>query len=320
MNGYDSACCFRSSDGDGSARLLWELNTTCNLACRFCHTSHGRFDKGLEYEEIHSRLVNLQNTDIRDIIFSGGEPLLRPDILDILRCARGFGYSVDLCTNGTLVTPAMSGELAECLCEVSVSLDSADEQVHDSMRGVQGAQKRALRGIAVLQDSGLRIHAITVVNDATIASLPSTVAMLEQIGVESVTLLGEMSVGESEMRHKRESYAGIVSVLRRDAKIPVNTKRLTCMPSEISCPAGRMVWGIDARGQMLPCILFKGLGAEDGLFSWRNKFDDERSGRCSSCQHASGCRGGCPGASILSGQGIGIDPLCMMRNGGDDEH
>lgn len=72
MNGYDSICCFRSKIGNASARLLWELNTTCNLRCSFCHTTGQYQNSGRTFEEIKSDMIALKDIPISGIIFSGG--------------------------------------------------------------------------------------------------------------------------------------------------------------------------------------------------------------------------------------------------------
>lgn len=140
-----------------------------------------------------------------------------------------MGYDVDLCTNATLVNDAISKDLASCLSEVSVSFDSSDPYVHDRLRGVDGAQQLAARGISALRDAGLTIHAITVVNRHTFPSLKSTIMKLEELGAGSVTLLGQMSVekgiGHCELEFT-DNVRAVVKMLRKNSLIPVNTKRI----------------------------------------------------------------------------------------------
>lgn len=323
MTGYDSFCCFRSGEGAKSTRILWELNTTCNLKCGFCHTSQENRDPGRSCDEIRSDLVRLSKQNVAGIIFSGGEPLLRNDLLAILSDAKDLGFDVDLCTNATLVTAGIARQLASRLGEVSVSLDSGTPRVHDRGRGCDGAHARATRGIALLQDAGLDIHAITVVNQWTEPLIEETVRVLDGLGINSVTLLGEMAMGAggSPRRSWMDGSGEImrrVTALRGEVGITVNTKRLLLPKNGQECPAGKTVLGIDARGMLHPCILFKGLRSQEGLQEWNSRFDEIRDYRCYACDAVGLCFGGCPGASVLVSGRIDIDPLCDRLTEGRD--
>src|SRR4030042_377367 len=86
----------------------------------------------------------------RGVIVTGGEPLGRADCLDFVTRAADLGLEVDLCTNATLVDAALARQLGRALTEISVSLDSADAEVHDRLRGRPGAWRAAARGLQPL--------------------------------------------------------------------------------------------------------------------------------------------------------------------------
>lgn len=268
---HDRFCCFRPSS-DGRTRVLWELNTQCNLACSFCDAApnvHG----GLATDAVLAGLELLVRWGVGDVIFSGGEPLLRPDLLAILRYAADLGLDVDLCTNGTLVDADVAADLAGVLTEVSVSIDSADAALHDRGRRRSGAWAGAVRAVRLLAEAGLDVHAISVVSDDTAPHLDETVAFIAGLGAESVTLLGLMPnprlPGLDPLSpHVRQAAIGRLGPLRQaHGGLRINTKCLVPRPHE-GCGAGASVLGVDARGRLLPCILLKDVADARPLLSY----------------------------------------------------
>jgi MoaA/NifB/PqqE/SkfB family radical SAM enzyme len=272
MQGYDSFCCFRSH-AQGKPRVLWELNTACNLACGFCHAAPNT-DPGVERQRIFEGIKRLHERGVGGIIFSGGEPLLRSDLFDILDIVIELGMEVDLCTNGLLVDAAMAERLAKRLTEISVSLDTDDPELHDRLRGRAGAWRRTLDGIGHLQGAGLEIHVITVVTDETISRLLSTAKFLDRLGVHSVTFLGLMPFpGDSHSSHRlsppaRAQCVDLLPIIRqRVSRLIVNSKCVVEAALCRGCGAGSSVLGVDANGTLLPCILLKGLESARPLVS-----------------------------------------------------
>ncbi len=262
MPGYDSGCCFRASGG-GRARVVWEITTACNLSCGFCHARPPRCE-GRPRDELVAGLRLIAGWHTRGVIVTGGEPLVRDDCLDLVDAAAGFGLDVDLCTNATLIDDAVAARLARALSEISVSLDSARPDLHDRLRGQPGAWRRAIRGIEALSAAGLEIHAIALACDETIPALDETVRLFADLRIHSVTLLGPVAVpgANPTLRLTPGVRAALVADLPRlravSGRVVINTKRVTRVSPADECPAGGAVWGIDAAGNLCPCILMRG--------------------------------------------------------------
>ena len=260
---YDRDCCFRRSTNAGVPRVLWELNTTCNLGCGFCH-ARPHSDAGLPAAGVQAGLESLARLGIHEIIFSGGEPLLRPDCLPLLHRARQVGFQVDLCTNAVLITPEVAGQLSQSLAEISVSLDSADPSIHNRLRGRRRAWQLAVSGVRNLVNCGLEVHAISLVCDETVPGIQETVAFLAGLGVQSVTLLGLVPTADNSRDYRlsetsrNQLVAGLPGLRQRNPHIVINTKRITATESAASCGAGKNIWGITASGELIPCILLQG--------------------------------------------------------------
>jgi len=313
MSGKDSLCCFHSGNCANITRLFFELNTTCNLNCDFCHTVGEVQTQGLSAHDIFYRLRELADRNVSEFIFSGGEPLLRKDLLDILRFARSLGLKLDLCTNGTLIDREHAYSLSEFLSEISVSVDASDARVHDRIRRQDGAHKKTLEGITYLRDAGLEVHVISMVDVRTIPYLEETARQMENMGVHSLSFIGRMQVDDPDSLPlwltNADKIGDIIQKIRAERSIQINTKRLLFSPSDFVCPAGDTFLSIDARGADLPCILMKRLDAKS-IDSWKKSFQIDRERKCKKCQYYEICTGGCPGAQAIYSGTVGIDPLC----------
>jgi len=139
--------------------VVWNLIRRCNLFCAHCYSdSHARDYEGeLSTEEALAVIDDLAQFGAPVILFSGGEPLLRPDLLQLIRHAQSKGIRGVISTNGTLITPSLAQELSSLgLSYVGVSIDGP-ERVHDKFRGKLGAFQESLRGIRACIDAGLRV-------------------------------------------------------------------------------------------------------------------------------------------------------------------
>lgn len=262
MKQYDSGCCFRGSSNSTFVRVLFELNTTCNLSCSWCHTKDGKPEM-LKTQEVLSTLELLKKWGVKGVIFSGGEPLLRRDIFEIIKKAHDLDLDCDLCTNGTLVTPQIAAQLSEYLSEVSISLDSANPETQDNIRGTKGAFYQAVEGIKYFIHAGVEVHAITMCCNDNYQHVDETISLLESLGVPSVTLLGliEITRNESSYKFSDESRIDlektIDEVRSNHQNIIINTKRIKHLENALYCGAGRTMIGITASGMVCPCILLK---------------------------------------------------------------
>src|SRR3990170_5027619 len=129
--------------------VVWNVTRTCNLHCVHCYAdSHGKEYEGeLTTEEALRVIDDLAQFGAPVILFSGGEPLLRPDLFQLIRYAKDKGIRGVLSTNGTLITREVVRQLKEFgLSYVGVSIDGP-EHIHDRFRGKKGAFQEALQGI-----------------------------------------------------------------------------------------------------------------------------------------------------------------------------
>lgn len=143
--------------------VVWNVTRTCNLKCTHCYSDSAaqKYDGELTHEEGRALLEDLAEYGVPAVLMSGGEPLARPDTLELAAYARSLGLKLTLSTNGTLIDEAKARRIRDLdFAYVGVSFDGLGA-TNDTFRGVDGAFDRALRGIrnlrAVGQKVGLRL-------------------------------------------------------------------------------------------------------------------------------------------------------------------
>lgn len=148
--------------------VVWNVTQRCNLHCAHCYSSSQNRDYPgeLTTAEGLSLIDHLAQFGVPTLLFSGGEPLMRPDLFELARAAREAGMRTVLSTNGTLLDERRALQVAEAgFSYVGVSIDGIGP-LHDRMRGSKGAFHHALRGIREAQQAGLQtgvrftIHAL----------------------------------------------------------------------------------------------------------------------------------------------------------------
>ena len=139
--------------------VVWNVGRRCNLRCVHCYShSHDRQYTGeLTHEEGLRLIDDLAAFGAPVLLFSGGEPLMRPRLFELIAHARELGMRAVLSTNGTLITPEVAGQLKEFgLSYVGVSLDGLEE-TNDRFRGVKGAFEMALEGMRNCRKAGIKV-------------------------------------------------------------------------------------------------------------------------------------------------------------------
>ncbi len=120
--------------------VVWNVTRRCNLRCVHCysHSADRDYPGELSFANGKALIDDLADFGSPVVLFSGGEPLVRRDILDLIRHAVGRGMRAVLSTNGTLISGTIAVKLKDIgLSYVGISLDGL-ERVHDAFRGILG--------------------------------------------------------------------------------------------------------------------------------------------------------------------------------------
>jgi 12,18-didecarboxysiroheme deacetylase len=168
--------------------VVWNVGQRCNLKCVHCYShSHNREYLGeLSTAEGRALIEDLARFGSPVILFSGGEPLLRKDLLEMGRVATDRGMRAVISTNGTLITPSVAGDLKRIgLSYVGVSLDGMEE-TNDRFRGVAGAFEAALSGIRNCQAAGIKVGLRFTINRRNAADIGPIFDLIEKENIPRI--------------------------------------------------------------------------------------------------------------------------------------
>jgi len=139
--------------------VVWNCTRRCNLCCVHCYSAStgAAGEDELTTDEARKMIDDLAGFGAPVILFSGGEPLLRGDLLELAAHARAAGLRAVLSTNGTLITADLADRLAQAgLNYVGVSLDGIG-RANDGFRGMDGAFDLALAGMRNCRQAGVKV-------------------------------------------------------------------------------------------------------------------------------------------------------------------
>jgi 12,18-didecarboxysiroheme deacetylase len=162
--------------------VVWNVTRACNLKCVHCyaHATDRRHQNELTKGEAFSVLDDLADFGVPVVLFSGGEPLVRQDLLELARYAVDHGMRSVVSTNGTLITREKAKELKKVgLSYVGVSLDGLEE-VNDRFRGKKGAFRDAMIGIKNCQEAGIKVGLRFTLNRMNMKEVPRIFDLLEE--------------------------------------------------------------------------------------------------------------------------------------------
>lgn len=165
-------------------QIVWDVTYACNLHCKHCYATAGKpWKDELTTEEAKRAIDIFDRAGVTIIAFSGGEPLVRPDIMELARYATDKGIYVAMATNGTLITKKKAREMKEAGVQfVQISLDGLDAKTHDEFRGVKGAFDKTVQGIKNAVAEGFFVEISTTVTRYNYKQLPDIIQFGEDLG------------------------------------------------------------------------------------------------------------------------------------------
>ncbi len=168
--------------------VVWNMTRRCNLKCVHCYAQavdeQGRDD--IDTARAKVMIKDLADFGAPVMLFSGGAPLVREDLVELARFATEQGMRAVISTNGCLINPAKAKELKEVgLSYVGISLDGGEE-VHARFRGVPGSYRRALKGIENCQAEGLKVGLRFTMNRRNVQEIPLLFDLVRDLDVPRI--------------------------------------------------------------------------------------------------------------------------------------
>jgi SynChlorMet cassette radical SAM/SPASM protein ScmF len=191
-------------------QIYFYLTEGCNLRCRHCwiapkYQSEKNSYSALDLNLFKSIIEQAKPLGLSGVKLTGGEPLLHPQINEILEYIQTEDLRLTVETNGVLCTPEVAGKMAACKNPfVSVSLDGADAKTHELIRGVEGCFDAALRGIKNLVKVGLRAQVIMTIMRHNKEQMEPMVRVAENLGAGSV----KFNILQPTARGERMHFTG----------------------------------------------------------------------------------------------------------------
>ena len=244
-----------------------ELTSNCNLKCIYCYRDAGpNHSAYLEYDVLVDILGRLANNGVRSIELTGGEPLLHPHFLEILRyCVTRFDRIIVL-TNGCLIdkeTAKFAGTHKEKLL-FQTDLDGSTQELHDSIRGVPGAFNKTIKGIENLVGEGVKLRVVMNIVKENVHDIEKTLITAKQLGATWFTFVPVVYVGRAKNLQKLtieqlNLYIDVSARLKQEYKSFIGEREHDQIveehKNEINCGMGYKTAVLSPTGKVRPCLL-----------------------------------------------------------------
>jgi putative heme d1 biosynthesis radical SAM protein NirJ2 len=324
--------------------ISWNTTNACNLNCPHCYRDASKaLPDELTTSEAKAMLQQISEAGFMIMIFSGGEPLLRDDIFELVEHARGLGLRPVFGTNGTLLNRETVKRLKESgAAAMGISLDSTDAEKHDRFRGVPGGFDKTMEGMENCREAGLRFQIHTTVMDWNYDEIEQITDLAIESGAIAHHIFFLVPTGRAAHLAsgimKAEKYEDLLErIMDRQEEVPIELKP-TCAPQFMriakqkgmkmrftrGCIAGIAYCLIGPTGNVQPCAyLDMNLGnVREMPFTeiWRNNevFKElrtmEYSGSCGRCDYKDVC-GGCRARAAYYHKGdyMASEPWCTYK-------
>ncbi len=219
--------------------VFWETTTGCNLECIHCRRldiAHDLMRTDLTTDEGRQLIDQIAEVGRPVLVFSGGEPLLRPDIFELAEWAKKRGLLTALATNGTLIDESIAQRISAAgFDRVSISLDGANAATHDRFRGLAGSFDRAVRALDLLGRLGVATQINCTIARHDMDQIEEVLRLGEQAGVAAVHYFLLVPVGcgeqiaEEQMLDPREVEDRLQLLARLEKQTKLQIKA-TCAP------------------------------------------------------------------------------------------
>lgn len=307
-----------------------EVTHQCNLQCRHCYAAAGeKRPHELTTEELLSVIDQLSELGVFYTEVTGGEPLLREDIFEVLSALRKKKIGVFLFTNGVLLNRETIQKLKDIgVDQVVVSLDGASASSHDYLRGAH-IFSDVIRNIQELKRSGFRLRINTVIHQKNKHELVQLLNLLEEVGADEFRLSPLIPEGRGrenlELGVSPEEYGKILldysahAELNRKTQIPIQTGEGYCMEAvgmlkKTSCGVGTFSCMVRADGCVVICPSLsddrwsagnirdhslEDIWEHSDVFDPLRKFSVDDIEACKTCQWKYTCLAGCRAHAYL---------------------
>ena len=323
-------------------QLFWESTLRCNLKCRHCgsdcKTSSLHPDMPFnDFRKVLERIKEKYDSHNIMVIVSGGEPLMREDILKCGREIFNLEFPWGMVSNGRLMSPRMIDGLLEAgIHSLTISLDGFEEH-HNWMRGLPDSFSHASRAVEMLAKLPVtKFDVVTCVNNINYDTLEQFKEYLITLGLKSWRLFTVFPVGraaaDQQLQLSSEKFRGLMEFIRKTRKEGRIHASYGCegflgeyegdvRDHLFSCQAGLSIASVRIDGSISACGSIRAdynqgnIYKDDFIEVWENRFQQYRNrswmktGKCAACKWFRYCQGN--GMHLRDGNGDLL--LCHME-------
>lgn len=323
--------------------LLLEMTYRCPLHCPYCSnpTRYPDTNRELTTEEWKRVLVEASELGVLHALFSGGEPLLRPDLPELVACAREAGLYTNLITSAIGLTRARAEALRDAgLDSIQISFQADEAELANAIAGF-AAHQRKREAALMIRELGFPLTINTVLHRANIARVPAIIALAEELGADRLELANTQFYGwafrnkETLLPTREQIEAADEIVIAAKERLRGRMELLHVLPDYHGdrpkpCMNG---WGqryltVNPIGEVLPCptageiesLRFDSVREHSLAWIWAeseafNRFrgTEWMPEPCQSCALREVDFGGCRcQAALLTGDAANTDPACGL--------
>lgn len=323
--------------------VSWNTTNQCNMYCDHCYRdASDRLTDELSTAEAKKLIREIKQAGFFIMIFSGGEPMMRPDIFELGAYATECGLRPVLGSNGTLITPEAARGLKQAgFMAAGISLDSLDPAKNDAFRKLENTFARTLEGVENLKAAGVPFQLHTTVMDWNDNELEAITDFAVEIGAMAHHIFFLVPTGravniEDEALKVAQYEKTIARVMEKQKTVDIELKP-TCAPQFMrvadkkgmevrfskGCLAGVSYCIISPRGDVQPCAYmdmpignvrekpFDEIWRDDPVFQRLRTL--EYSGKCGYCDYKLKC-GGCRARALYyHGDYMAGDTWCLYK-------
>lgn len=323
--------------------IAWEVTLRCNARCLHCYSESGpgvHHPLELTTEEAFRVIDQLAEAGLLSLGFSGGEPLLRRDIFQLIERAVHGDLAVSIGTNGALIDDQLVRRLKNSgVRSMTVSLDGVTAEMHEHFRQLPGLFRRTLRAIELLVKHGLRVVISFTPTRLNHHHGPDVVRLAYELGAAAVNMSEYVPAGRGTLDlclspetlrdvvtqwiDMRREYAGRMQIIWHDCRVA-----LLVPPEErdrySGCGAGRLTARIRVDGILTPCVFlstpagnlrttpFREIWENSPLLKRIRDRNEIQNGNCGRCEYKHIC-GGCRAVSMACHDDpFHGDPFCWV--------
>ncbi|HAH20760.1 MAG: hypothetical protein A2Y00_07275 [Omnitrophica WOR_2 bacterium GWF2_43_52] len=294
-----------------------EVTNACNLSCRHCYIRDNDTRGELSYTQWRRIIDEIVEEGCLWLTFTGGEPLLRKDFLDIYLYAKRKGLLLVLFTNATLI----DRKIAEFLAEyrpffLEISLYGMSEDVYKSVSGSPEAYYRMKEALALLRERNVLFKLKSVLTKDTIAQIPQMKAFAKGLGLEfrfDLLINPRIDGGKEPCEVRVSPEEGVALEMSDSETAYYMEKDYFGLTQEVNpgllfpCSAGKNSFNIDSKGRLSICNMVRHINCDLTMMSFKEGWQSfpeilsrkaALNSRCASCNLDSFCNR-CPGWAMM---------------------